>query len=116
MISRIKLNGVHAYGFHGCWPEEEVVGGAYIIDVAIDYDFTAAAHDDDLTKTIDYVAIKEIIYSEMAVRAKLIETVAHRTRNHIIQSFPMQRGVWVKITKVNAPMGGHVENVSVEVG
>jgi dihydroneopterin aldolase len=52
----------------------------------------------------------------MAVRAKLIETVAHRTRNRIIQSFPMQRGVWVKITKVNAPMGGHVENVSVEVG
>lgn len=116
MTSKIRLNGVRAHGFHGCWAEEEVVGGEYIIDVAIDYDFTAAAHDDDLEKTIDYVAIKEIIYSEMLVRSKLIETVAHRIRNAIMHRFVMQRGVWIKISKVNAPMGGQVESVSVEVG
>jgi 7,8-dihydroneopterin aldolase/epimerase/oxygenase len=116
MTSKIRLNGVHAHGFHGCWPEEEIVGGSYVVDVAIDYDFTAAAHDDDLRMTIDYVAVKEIIYIEMGVRSKLIETVAHRIRNNILKTFDLDRGVWVRIAKVNAPMGGQVENVSVEVG
>jgi 7,8-dihydroneopterin aldolase/epimerase/oxygenase len=116
MVSTIRLNGVHVYAFHGCWEEEAVVGGDYIVDVAIQYDFTAAAHDDDLAKTIDYVAVKEIIYSEMEVRSKLIETVAHRIRNQIQKQFPLQRGTWVRIAKINAPMGGHVDHVSVEVG
>lgn len=116
MVSKIRLNGVHVHAFHGCWEEEAVVGGSYQVDVAVDYDFTAAAHDDDLQKTVDYVVIKEIIYEEMAVRSKLIETVAHRMRNRIMGQFPLQQGVWVRITKINAPMGGHVDNVSVEVG
>jgi len=51
----------------------------------------------------------------MAIRAKLIETVAHRIKDKLIESLPMVDSVWVRITKVNAPMGGQVESVSVEV-
>jgi 7,8-dihydroneopterin aldolase/epimerase/oxygenase len=116
MISKIRLNSVHAYGYHGCWQEEEIVGGEYIIDVAIDFDFKNAAVNDDLSQTIDYVLVKEIIYHEMAIRSKLIETVAHRIRNSILSQCQLNEGVWVRIAKVNAPMGGHVGNVSVEVG
>ena len=56
-----------------------------------------------------------IVYREMAVRAKLIESVAHRIKDALKVALPMVDSVWVRITKVNAPMGGQVESVSVEV-
>ena len=59
--------------------------------------------------------VREIVYREMAIRAKLIETVAHRIKDALKGALPMVDNVWVRITKVNAPMGGQVESVSVEV-
>jgi dihydroneopterin aldolase len=51
----------------------------------------------------------------MAVRSKLIETVAHRILNSIKTEIPLVDKAVVKLTKLNAPMGGQVESVSVEV-
>jgi dihydroneopterin aldolase len=51
----------------------------------------------------------------MAVRAKLIETVSLRILNVLKSEFPQADNRWVKITKINAPMGGQVHSVSVEI-
>lgn len=114
-MSRITINNMRMHAYHGCWEEEAIIGGDYIVDVALDLDFSAAALGDDLSKTADYVLVREIVYREMAMRAKLIETVAHRIKDTLKAALPMVDGVWVRITKVNAPMGGQVESVSVEV-
>jgi len=112
---KIRLNDIRLYAFHGCWDEEAIVGGEYSVDICIDFDYTNAALADDLSQTIDYVRIKEIVYSEMAVRAKLIETVSLRILNVLKAEFPQADNRWVKITKINAPMGGQVQSVSVEI-
>jgi dihydroneopterin aldolase len=112
---KIRLNDIRLYAFHGCWDEEAIVGGEYSVDICIDFDYTDAALADDLSQTIDYVRIKEIVYSEMAVRAKLIETVSLRILNVLKAEFPQADNRWVKITKINAPMGGQVQSVSVEI-
>ena len=91
------------------------MGGEYSVDICIDFDYTVAALADDLSQTIDYVRIKEIVYSEMAIRAKLIETVSLRILNVLKAEFPQADNRWVKITKINAPMGGQVQSVSVEI-
>lgn len=114
-MSRITLNNMRMHAYHGCWEEEAIIGGDYVVDIALNLDFSSAAAGDDLSQTADYVLVREIVYREMAVRAKLIETVAHRIKDTLKSSLPMAASVWVRITKVNAPMGGQVESVSVEV-
>ena len=101
---KIRLNDIRLHAFHGCWYEEAIVGGEYSVDICIDFDYTVAALADDLSLTIDYVKIKEIVHSEMAIRAKLIETVSLRILNVLKAEFPQADNRWVKITKINAPI------------
>lgn len=104
---------MHAY--HGCWEEEAVIGGDYIVNVSLEVDFEAAAAEDKLELTVDYVAIKEIVYRQMALRSKLIERVAWRIAREIRAEHHRVQKARVEVIKVNAPMGGHVESVAVEV-
>jgi dihydroneopterin aldolase len=114
-MSRITINNMRMHAYHGCWEEEAIIGGDYTVDVALTLDFSSAAAGDDLSQTADYVLVREIVYHEMAIRAKLIETVVHRIKDKLLEALPMVDSVWVRITKVNAPMGGQVDSVSVDL-
>ncbi len=115
-MSIIRLNNIMVHANHGCWPEEEKIGGDYRVDVEIHTDFMLAAISDDLKSTVDYVVVKEIVYREMAIRSKLIEAVAYRIRESLLTEIKNVHSAKVIVTKINAPMGGQVESVSVEIG
>lgn len=110
----IRLHTIRVYAHHGCWNEEAIIGGDYTVDVALHLDFSEAAKNDDLSKTVDYVRVKEIVYEEMGVRAKLIENVLDRMIVRLKSEFSQCTKIWVRVTKINAPMGGEVASVSVE--
>jgi dihydroneopterin aldolase len=112
---KIQLNNIQVRANHGCWEEEEVIGGDFRVDVWLEGNFEVSAESDNLEKTIDYVAVKEIVYAEMNVRAKLIETVLVRMHSAMKVSFPNAHSVGIRLTKINAPMGHQVESVSVEM-
>jgi 7,8-dihydroneopterin aldolase/epimerase/oxygenase len=114
-MSIIKLNQIRVRAHHGCWEEEAVIGGDYIVHVAMEVNFEEAAITDRLDLTVDYVAIKEIVYREMAVRSKLIEQVAWRIGKAIRHEHVLVEKATVEVIKLNAPMGGDVESVSVVV-
>lgn len=113
-MSKISVSNIKVYAYHGCWEEEAIIGGDYIVDVTMDVNFKQSAIDDDLSKTADYVVVKEVVYREMAIRAKLIENVAFRIFEALKASLPVCDAIQVRVTKLNAPMGGQVESVSVE--
>jgi dihydroneopterin aldolase len=115
-MHKITLNNIQVHAHHGCWEEEAIIGGDYRVDIIIATDFTLAAIGDDLSQTVDYVIVKEIVYREMAIRSKLIEHVAYRIREAMLNEIRGISGLKVIITKINAPMGGQVESVSVEMG
>ncbi|MFM7814962.1 MAG: dihydroneopterin aldolase [Flavobacteriales bacterium] len=115
MIQRIHLHEIHVRANHGCWPEEEIIGGDYVVDVSMDVDFRNAGANDDLSQTADYVQVKEIVYREMAVRSKLIETVGWRMVHAILDEITCVQSVQLKLAKWNAPMGGQVNSVSIEI-
>lgn len=112
---KINLHNIEVYAYHGCWEEEAIIGGNYIVDVTLDVDFTEAAATDDLSKTVDYCLVSEIVYREMAVRSKLIETVAYRILDSLIKECPQATRRHVRIKKIAAPIPRQVESVSVEV-
>ena len=109
----INVEGIKVYAFHGCLNEEGKIGGNYIVDVCMKLDFSEAAESDDLTKTIDYVDVYHIVKEEMAIRSKLIEHVGKRILDRLKEKFPQLFNCQLKVTKINPPMNGNVEKVSV---
>jgi dihydroneopterin aldolase len=57
----IEVNGIKLYAHHGCLQEEALIGGHYIVDIALLTDFQTAAETDELNQTVDYVAINQIV-------------------------------------------------------
>jgi 7,8-dihydroneopterin aldolase/epimerase/oxygenase len=111
----IKVHGIRTFSFHGCLEEEKIIGGNYIVNVEVDCDFKTAALEDDLSKTIDYVAIKEIVVKQMNTSSKLIESVAYNIVNEIKENFSMANSCRVEIKKINPPIDGDIDYVSVLV-
>lgn len=115
MTHAINIEGINLYAYHGCLNEEAKIGGHYIVDVYMTTDFSEAAANDDLTKTLDYCTVYELCKAEMAIRNKLIEPVCERMYKAIKSAFPNLKTLHVKLTKLNPPMNGDVDKVSVEI-
>jgi len=112
-MNRIEVNGIHIYAYHGCLPEEERIGGNYIVDLVVDTDFSESVETDKLADTIDYVALNKIVEEEMAVRSKLIEQVGGRILKRIQE---LDRRIFqasVKVRKLAPPINGNVEEVAI---
>ena len=114
-MNKIIVEGIKLYAYHGCMEEEARLGGNYAVDVTIETDFSEAAATDDLSKTVDYVAVYEIVKKEMAIRSKLIERVGHRINASLKKEFTTIIRAEVKITKLNPPINGVVEGVSIVI-
>ena len=71
----VAVRGVKVFAYHGCLPEESIIGSEFLVDVIINTDFSVAAAIDDLSKTIDYCLIFDIIQDQMKISSKLIEQV-----------------------------------------
>lgn len=111
----INLRGIKLFAYHGCLEEEALIGGNYIVNVQIRFNFSIAAKSDELNETIDYCAVYEIVKQEMTIRSKLIEHVAERIANRIKHEFVRIDGLSVEVVKLNPPVHGQVEEVSVAV-
>jgi dihydroneopterin aldolase len=109
----IKIEGIRLYAYHGCLEEEAKIGADYIVDVTLETDFSAAAANDNIAGTIDYVTVYDIVKQEMAVRSKLIEHVGKRIIDKLNLNFKTLQNATVKVTKLNPPMNGNVEKVSI---
>lgn len=114
-MNKILVEGIKIYAYHGCLAEEGKIGCNYVVDVILETDFFEAAKTDDLKKTIDYVVVYDIVKKQMAVRSKLIEQVGQRIVDELKKQFSTLKKVEVKVTKLNPPMNGNVERVSIVI-
>lgn len=103
--SYIFINGVRFHAYHGVMPQERVVGADFTVDVKVGYDMTQAIDSDNIIHAINYAQVADIIAREMAIPSQLLEHVAGRTANAILNELPMAQYVYISITKDNPPMG-----------
>lgn len=113
MKHTVEVAGIKIYAFHGCLPEEEKIGGNYLVDVMLNTDFTEAAESDSLEKTIDYVIVNKIVKEEMAIRSKLIEHVGQRIVQRLKNEITTITNYYVKVTKIYPPINGDVKHVAI---
>ena len=109
----IKLTNIRTFSFHGCLEEEAKIGSNYSVNLTIKTNLQPSAKTDELTDTVDYVDLNRIVVEEMAIRAKLLEHVAKRIMDRVLKELQMVTKIEVEVTKLNPPIGGDVEGVTI---
>ncbi|MGB5322278.1 dihydroneopterin aldolase [Lutimonas sp.] len=112
-MGTIKISNIRVYAYHGCLVEEGKIGSDYRIDLSVKANLKPSAKTDQLADTVDYVHLNRIVKEEMAVRTKLLETVADLILDRILREIPLVNKVKIKVSKLNPPIGGNVEMVSI---
>ncbi|MHA6278997.1 dihydroneopterin aldolase [Salinimicrobium sp. CAU 1759] len=112
-MGSIKLRNIKVFAYHGCLEEEGQIGSDYRVDLRVKGDLSLSAKTDDLKDTIDYVHLNKIVKEEMAIRSKLLETVAERILNRVLDELLIVQKVTVDVSKINPPIGGNVAMVTV---
>ena len=111
----IKVENIRVFANHGCLPEETKIGGNYRVDVEVKANLKNSASTDELKDTVDYVLLNKIVAEEMAIPTKLIETVAKRIVDRIFKESQMVNKASVWVSKLNPPIGGDVEKVTIKL-
>ncbi len=114
-MSIISIEGMEFHSYHGCFPEEQHIGTKFIIDFFLEADTSEAELNDDLSKTINYQSVYTLVKNEMEVNSKLIENVGRRILDSVTKAFPEISYAEIRLSKMNPPLGGKVESVSVTI-
>ncbi|MFB6271292.1 MAG: dihydroneopterin aldolase [Salinibacter sp.] len=103
----VRLVNAVFYGHHGVMQEEHRVGGRYEVDVSVGLDFEDAALHDDLTRTVNYEKVYEFVRALVTENNfYLIEKLAYRIAQTVLDTYPDVEGVEVTVRKPNPPVGG----------
>ncbi|TDE04877.1 dihydroneopterin aldolase [Flavobacterium hiemivividum] len=114
-MGTIKLKNIRTYSYHGCLIEEGKIGSDYSIDLEIKTDLRKSCLSDDLNDTVDYVLLNKIVVEEMEIRSHLLEHVAQRIITRVFNEIPEVSRILLGVSKLNPPIGGDVESVTVEL-
>lgn len=115
MIGRVSLEGLEFHAFHGVYPHERESGNWFEVDVAVETDFSLAAATDELMGTVNYETLFKIVKAEMEQPSKLLETVAEKIANDVLEIFPNVLSVEFRISKLNPPIGGKCKKATVSL-
>jgi dihydroneopterin aldolase len=111
----IQINGMRFYAHHGCFEEERKIGTNFRVDLRFETDTVRAECSDRIEDTVSYLDVYQVVKKEMAIPSNLLENVARRICNAVLSGFPSVDGVSAVVYKLNPPLGGQMESVSVEV-
>jgi dihydroneopterin aldolase len=114
-MSIISIEGMEFFAYHGCFKEEQIIGTKFIVDLHIIADTSEAEVSDDLSKTINYQSVFLLVKNQMKEKSKLLEYVGRRILNALKTKFPSIQDATIKISKLNPPLGGKIENVSLTI-
>ncbi len=111
----IKVENIRVFSYHGCLTEEKKIGSHYSVDLEVKVNLQKSSTSDKLSDTVDYVLLNRIIKKEMLKPTHLLETVAKRILTRIINENDLVMEVVVWISKLNPPIGGDVEKVTIKM-
>lgn len=111
----ITINRMSFYAHHGCFEQERVIGTHFEVDLTLTVDTTKAELTDNLDDTVNYLEVYQTVGRVMEQPSHLLEHVAHRIGEEVLCNFPGVQCVGVKLSKLNPPLGGQIESVSVSL-
>jgi dihydroneopterin aldolase len=109
----IEIEGMKFYAFHGHFESEQVVGNEFIVNLKIETYCEKAAVSDNLNDALNYQTAYKIVKKEMEIQSHLLENVAKRILDSLYNQFSSIIKAEIKISKINPPMGGEIDKVSI---
>ena len=100
MTTKIELEKMRFYAYHGVMPQETKVGNDFVVDLILTAPLEQAVKSDELDDTINYAAVY----------------VAGRILYALKERFPQLAAVELKLSKLNPPFGGDVHSASIILG
>ena len=114
-MSRITLENMEFHAFHGCLEHEQQLGNTFIVSLSMELDTTVAGQTDGLEHTLNYQLVYDAVKEQMDIPSKLIEHVGRRIVDEVFSKFPQIQALEVKLSKMNPPLGGKVDRVTIEL-
>jgi len=109
----ICIENMEFYAYHGHFKEEQIVGNRFLVDLTIETDTDAPARSDNLKDAVNYQRAYEIVKREMEIKSHLLENIAGRILDVLYRELSGIQKATVRVSKMNPPMGGRIERVSV---
>ena len=113
--SFIVLREVRFHARHGVMPQERKVGGDFTVSLRVGVDLSRPVVSDNVADTLNYAALYEVVKREMAIPSQLLEHVAGRIGQSVLDTFPQTMSIDLTLTKLNPPMGADSEGAGVEL-
>ena len=113
MTTRIDLEAMKFYAYHGVMPQERKVGNNFVVNLILTAPLDKAVTSDELEDTINYAAVYAVVKEQMEKPSKLIEHAAGRILQALKEYFPQLTAIELKLAKLNPPFGGDVYSASI---
>lgn len=112
-VQTVALKDVAFYAFHGFYPEEQLTGNHFSVDVEVT--FTPVGDTEDLEHTVNYEVVNAILIVAMQQTQKLLETVIKNIITELIAAYPFLLTAVVGIKKLHPPMPGQIGHSFVQL-
>ncbi|MDH6535026.1 dihydroneopterin aldolase [Parabacteroides sp. 52] len=113
MTTKIELEAMKFYAYHGVAEQERRVGNHFVVDLVLTAPLEKAVMSDDLKDTINYATVYALVKQEMAVPSRLLEHAAGRILTGLKRQFPQLLAIEIKLAKQTPPFGGDVRSAAV---
>jgi dihydroneopterin aldolase len=116
MSDRILVDRIAVFAFHGLLPEEARLGQRFYVSLDVRLDLGAAGRSDDVTHTVSYADLTEIV-TRIATQRRfaLIEALAEAIAGEILDRHPPITEIRVRVDKPSAPVPAVIDGVAIEI-
>ena len=113
-MDRVFIENLTVETVIGIFDWEREIRQAVSLDLEMDFDIRKAAESDSIEDTLDYKAVsKRLIHFIEASQFQLVETLAERCAEIVLDEFPVSR-LTLKLSKPGAVRGSSAVGVIIE--
>lgn len=115
-MDKIIIKGLKVFAYHGVNPEEKADGQNFVVDIIAYCSVDKAGKTDNLDDTVSYAKILKTAARVMSEdKYDLLERVAHRVAEQILNDFAPIERVDICLKKPEAPINADFDYVAVEI-
>lgn len=112
---KVTLHGAGFFARHGFYPEEQLTGNRFLLDIDVEFETNADMKSDHIADTVNYEQLYAIAEQEMQQPRKLLEAVAQSIADSIRATYPFVKNIRVELKKLHPPLKGPVAYSAVTV-
>lgn len=116
MSDLILLSEIQGFGYHGLFEHERTNGQDFFVDLELHVDLSTASRSDAIEDTVNYAEIIDLVVIEITTNPVfLIEKLAGRIAERILNTHIKVNAVTVTVHKPQAPVAASLKDIAVQI-